>query len=77
MNITLNFGCGLLKNGCKTKSDQIVVVQAQVFKTPDELRQLIYEERMWDFLARGDPWNLWNHPRSATATNIKSVELTS
>ena len=48
------------------ESDWIVVAWAQLFKTPGELRQLIYEECMWDFLARVVPWNPWNPPRSAT-----------
>ena len=65
INITLNYGCGLLCLLEKWMQNQlncssISIGSSQLFKTPGELRQLLYEKCMWDFLARGVPWNPWN-----------------
>ena len=46
----------------------ISIGSSQLFQTPGELRQLIYEECMWDFLARWDSMEPLERPRSATAS---------
>ena len=58
INNTLNCGCGLLCLLEKWMQNQlncssISIGSSQLFKTPGELRQLLYEKCMWDFLARG------------------------
>ena len=58
INITLNYGCGLLCSLEKWMQSQLncnSISIGSTIKTPGELRQLIYKECMWDFLARGVP----------------------